>query len=695
MTQIKRTNKVLMILGLFVCLFGLSSHTQEEGMFPLNLVNYSQLKEAGLKLNEDDIFKPGKTTLSDALVKLGGCTGSFVSKDGLIITNHHCVYGGVARLSTTDQNYLENGFVASDRSKELPLGSPCRITVGYEDVSIKILDGLSENLNAQEKSEILRKNTEKLLASERAKTPELEVQISTMFVGRSYMLFRYILLEDVRLVVAPPKTVGQFGGETDNWEWPRHGGDFSIVRAYVGKDGKPAKYSKDNVPYQPKQHLKIDATGADENDFIFILGYPGRTYRNRTARYLEFQEAKQLPIIQDWYRWRINKIKDVYEKDEAKLLGYAGTLQGLENTEKNYRGKMQGLRRTQLVKQRLDEGNAMMASIPESKAVISKIKTLWNSQTSMANNRFNYLFLLNHAKAFSAAAQISEMSLLANTTEDESQKEKLQDEIAKILKEYQLGDAEMDRIIVLELMKRLGEDNPKIKAWLKANESKISEDKFFNPEKVNALKVSRITKTQSTLMDFHHLFHKDLMKSVQTFNSNAKEIDALLPTYAKYREQYKKSGFIPDANSTLRLTYGYIKRYSPNDGETHLPFSTLDGVFAKANTKPDYRLPKVVADNLRVANPPAYFLDKKSKKVAVNLLYNLDTTGGNSGSPILNARGEIIGVNFDRSFTATINDYAWNESYSRSLGVDIRYCIYVMKYVSKAEHIINELGVRI
>jgi hypothetical protein len=241
----------------------------------------------------------------------------------------------------------------------------------------------------------------------------------------------------------------------------------------------------------------------------------------------------------------------------------------------------------------------------------------------------------------------------------------------------------------------LSEDNVKIKAWFKANESKISEDKFFSPEKVNALKVSRISKTPSALMDFHHLFHKELMESIEIFNSNAKEIDALLPTYAKYREQYKKSGFIPDANSTLRLTYGYIKRYSPNDGETHLPFSTLDGVFEKANTKSDYRLPKVVADNLRVANPPKYFLDKKSKKVAVNILYNLDTTGGNSGSPILNARGEIIGVNFDRSFTATINDYAWNESYSRSLGVDIRYCIYVMKYVSKAEHIIKELGVRI
>jgi len=174
-------------------------------MFPLNLVNYTQLQDAGLRLKQDEIFKPGKVTLSDALVKLGGCTGSFVSKDGLIITNHHCVYGGVASLSTTDQNYLENGFVAKTKESELPLGSPCRITVGYKDVSSIVLKGVSDDLNAQEKANTIKKNTDELLVSEREATPELEVQISTMFVGRSYMLFRYILLEDVRLVVAPPK----------------------------------------------------------------------------------------------------------------------------------------------------------------------------------------------------------------------------------------------------------------------------------------------------------------------------------------------------------------------------------------------------------------------------------------------------------------------------------------------------------
>ena len=675
------------ILGVAICFLGLTSHTQEEGMFPLNLVNYAQIKEAGLKLDEKDIFMPGEVTLSDALVKIGGCTGSFVSKDGLIITNHHCVYGEVAQLSTPENNYLENGFVAETREKEMPLKAPVRITVDYKDVSEGVLKDVNKYMGASEKAQKIKDNTIALLKTERAATPDLEVQISEMFVGRSYMLFRYILLEDARLVVAPPKSVGQFGGDTDNWEWPRHGGDFSIVRAYVDKNGKPAKYSADNVPYNPKKHLKIDATGAKENDFVFIMGYPGRTYRNRTARYLEFQEEKQLPIIQNWYKWQIDNIKTTYANNPDKLLAYAGELQSLENTEKNYRGKIQGLRRTQLVNQRISEDEAMMTQFSESKTVVNDVKALWAKQTDVANNRFNYLFLSNNSDAFKAAASAK---MLSNSPATEANG-KLDDMLSK----YDLNDLVIDKSVTHELMRRLSIDNAEIKTWYENNKESIDNDPFFDAKKIRGLKSKDIPGLKSALMTFFEKFSIKLAAAVNSYDKVSEEIDAMLPQYANYREAYKKNGFIPDANSTLRLTYGYIKRYSPNDGETHLPFSTIDGVFEKENTKPDYNLPKVISDNLRVVNPPAFFLDKRSKKVAVNLLYNLDTTGGNSGSPILNAKGDLIGVNFDRSFTATINDYAWNDDYSRSIGVDIRYCIYIMTYVSKAPHIIKELGVQI
>jgi hypothetical protein len=252
-----------------MCLFLLPSHKQEEGMFPLNYLNEAALQEAGMKLTAKEIFNPGGVALTNALVKVGGCTGSFISDEGLVITNHHCVYGGVADLSSGSQNYLENGFVAQSKEMELPIDMPCRITMSYEDVSARVLDSIDDKTPANVRAEKIRANIKKIREVESKKTPEYSVEISEMFVGKSYTLFRYTLITDVRLVYAPPVTIGQFGGDLDNWEWPRHNGDFSMVRAYVGPDGKPAPYSKNNKPYKPAKHLKINAKGTKENDFIF------------------------------------------------------------------------------------------------------------------------------------------------------------------------------------------------------------------------------------------------------------------------------------------------------------------------------------------------------------------------------------------------------------------------------------------
>ena len=706
---IAATALVLVLVG--------SSYTPEEGMFPLNYLNITQLKNAGMQLDAEDIFNPGQVSLTDALVNVGGCTGSFISEEGLIITNHHCVYGNVARLSSTDNNYLENGFVAREKSQELPISMPCKITQSYEDVSERILEGTSETNTPSERVMRIGQNIQRLTNEEKLKYPDLSIEISEMFIGKSYTLFRYIYLKDVRLVMAPPVTVGQFGGDTDNWEWPRHNGDFSLVRAYVGKDGKSAAYSKDNVPYVPKKILKINPKGTQENDFVFIMGYPGRTFRHESGSYLKFQQEVQLPQIQSFYKTYIDWMKELSEGNTAKRLKFAGTIQGMENTEKNFRGKIQGLRRTDVVQARQLQDEAIKtvykkgtAQGAQASKIVNRIQEIWNVRNEYGAAYYYGHVFTRQSKAF----QMAELSLqTANLLKASPKKEKdsiLMDFQNKTKRLYPFVDEELERRAFKEVANgilRYRANNKKLNANGKIATAfcmdaikESGKSLYFNNAKMLALleknpnKLLNILNKENTTKVLLELEGSRAM--VYTiWRETELELSTLMPQYIGYREDYLQSQFIPDANSTLRLTYGYIKGYKPNDGEVHAPFTTLEGVFAKANTKEDYRLPEDVQDKLSQNNIPSIFKDPKTGKVVVGILYNLDTTGGNSGSPVLNARGELIGINFDRSFTATINDYAWNQDYSRSIGCDIRYVLYVLKYVSGADKIIDELGVKL
>ena len=703
----------LSLAGLALIFAG-SAYTPEEGMFPLNYLNITQLKNAGLQLDAEDIFNPGKISLTDALVNVGGCTGSFISEEGLIITNHHCVYGNVARLSTEKNNYLENGFVALDKSQELPVSMPCKITQSYEDVSEQVLQGTSETNTPSERIALIGKNIQEILKKERALYPELTVEISEMFIGKSYTLFRYIYLKDVRLVMAPPLTVGQFGGDTDNWEWPRHNGDFSLVRAYVGKDGKPAAYSKDNIPYTPKKILKINPKGTQENDFVFIMGYPGRTYRHESGSYLQFQQEIQLPTIQSFYKTYIDWMKELSEGNTEKRLKFAGTIQGMENVEKNYRGKIQGLRRTNVVEARQNQDEALKTVYKpgtpqgiQATKVVNRIQTLWEIRQKYGKVHFYSNVFTRQSKAL----QMAELCLQTKALLEASPKNKKDSVIIEFQKNakkiYPFVDEELEKraftTIINGIYKHAKEINPNVKMVdaLSLNSlQELSRSHFFNNQKMmDLIEKKPIKLLNSANKEIVTKIVLDLepsrMAILSVWKETELELAALMPQYIGFREDYLQSQFIPDANSTLRLTYGYIKSYKPNDGEIHYPYTSLEGVFEKANTLPDYRLPELVQDKLRQKEVPAIFKDPKTGKVVVGILYNMDTTGGNSGSPVLNSRGELIGLNFDRSFTATINDYAWNEDYSRSIGCDIRYVLYVLKYVSNADKIIEEMGLNL
>ena len=683
-----------------------SSHKADEGMFPLNYLDETSLQKAGLRLTTKQLFAPGEVSLANALVKVGGCSGSFISSEGLIITNHHCVYGGVADLSTASNNYLENGFVAGTKNQELPIQMPCRITQSFEDVSAQVLEGVSSNMNAADRAAKIAGNIKTTIELERQKSPDLSIEISEMFVGRSYMLFRYLLIPDVRIVYAPPVTIGQFGGDLDNWEWPRHNGDFSMVRAYVGPDGKPAKYSKNNVPYQPKKHLKINANGTKEGDFIFIMGYPGRTFRHESAPYLKFQQEKQLPIIQQWYGWYIKQMKNLSEGNDSKFLAFAKEIQSLENVEKNYRGKMQGLKRTNLLAEKQQDEEAMQQlSKEDQKNVIPRLQELWKLKTAIADQRYSYMFLTNNSAPFYAAQTIRQYRKVYQKATQKEQKQKIVSDFTKaIFQEYTIVDRNLEIMVLKELLLKINKgkstkiaSNGKMDlgGWISEH---LSKDKLLDTGYVfKALrkKPEALLNYQSHFTKLYDELEPEAIALETQWNQIDQQIKAIMPIYLEMKQSYKQGQFIPDANSTLRFTYGYIKRYKPNDAEIHLPYTTLNGVFEKANTAPDYRLPSSVADNLKIKEIPSVFKDKETGEVVVAFLYNLDTTGGNSGSAVLDADGNLIGVNFDRSFTATINDYAWNDRYSRSIGCDIRYVLFVLKYVGKADHILSEIGINL
>lgn len=710
----KKQNFLLVVSACFVALL-FSSHKKEEGMFPLSHLNKIDFKNAGFNINREDIFNPNGISLTNALVRIGGCTGSFISEEGLIITNHHCVFGAVSNVSSVENNYLEHGFLASDREKEIPVGIECKITRSYEDVSDKVLQGVLDLQDGKARETKIAENIKLLTKEESAKYPDLSIEISEMFLGRSYVLFRYEILKDTRLVYVPPRQVGEFGGETDNWEWPRHTGDFSIVRAYSNKENKAADFSKENVPYKPQKHLKINPKGVQENDLVFILGYPGRTFRHQPASYIEYQESYLLPYISEWAGFKINTMMNASrgKGDEARYLKFASDIKRLANVKKNYEGKMQGLSRTGLMDQKRNDDKLMHLHAnatqmgPLHQAVIPKIDSIYAIKKSMFEKEYTLMFLLNDVKYYQTALTIykswHESFALPQEKRDSFWIAKQKTLLNLLEKQYLPENRDIEMLYFAELMKKLDKLGIAPKAYTK-NKEKFIQKAFAAYEKDHKkwLEFARndykgfLSNYKSEMIQIGRHFNPHHLEILKLKTATDAGLNLYVPTYTDVKYRTKGGDFIPDANATLRLTYGYIKSYEPVNGEIHTPLTSVGGILEKYRTEnPDYFLP----DNLRLfferKDFPEILLDKKTRKPVVCMLYNLDTTGGNSGSPVMDANGDLVGVNFDRTYTATINDFAWNENYSRSVAVDIRYVLYIMKYLSGADNVLAELNIKL
>lgn len=704
--------------------FQFSAIAPEEGMFPLSEIQKVDLKKAGLKIDQKEVYNPNGLSLIDALVNVGGCTGSFLSDAGLIITNHHCAFESVQLASTPENDYLTNGFVAKTMEQEIPAKNlTCKITDSYEDVSDKILSSIKDVNDPVERINAINKKIAEIIREEQAKDASIKPEISEMFIGRTYVLFRYKIIKDVRLVYIPQRAIGEFGGESDNWVWPRHTGDFSFLRAYVAKDGSAATYSKENVPYKPKKFLKVNPNGANDGDFVFILGYPGRTFRNYPAKYVEYQEKFQLPYISSLYEWQNDQMAQTSVNKELELK-QASRIKRKANVLKNYKGKIKGLSGIQLVNQKYAQEKELQKFIDADPNLKTQYGSLMNNIEMVYNEIFadakKYLVmeqLIPSSNALSAANIMLQMRKKIEAAKIEEQEKVYKEQSSAAKKQI---NALYDTYVLeteKRLLKRALLDGLNLPAAEQFNViPAYSYNKFKNHDAfvnkyVDQLFAKTKFNTEKYLSDVLDLPLKNFMElkdpmlelavnavaEVEKKNAIQKvrngKLNKLLADFVNVSILFKKTDFIPDANSTLRLTYGHVKGYTPVDATYMKPTTTLTGLIEKGTREGDYYLPDYIRE-LYKKKDFGPWLTKDKKDVPLAFLYDMDTTGGNSGSPIMDENGNLVGVNFDRAFEATINDFAWNESYSRSIGCDIRYVLWVAQKVDKADNVINELGLK-
>lgn len=707
---------ILVLVSLFVVSFRLAA---DEGMFPISDISRLNLRAAGLKVDATEIYNPAGTSLIDAIVSLGGCTGSFVSPEGLIITNHHCVFGYMQSASTVDNDYLTNGFLAKTHSEELPArGGTVRITESYRDVSREVLSAISDTMKPGERTRAVAAKIRSLVRDVEKVNQGKTAEVAEMFAGKTYVLFVHATLRDVRLVYVPPRSIGEFGGEDDNWVWPRHTGDFAFMRAYVAPDGSPSEYSEKNIPYKPRKFLKVQPAGVDEEDAVFILGYPGRTFRHRTSHYLAFEQDVRMPYIADLYEWQIAEMERQGKSDRAIALKHDARIKGLANTSKNYRGKLKGMARLDLVAKKQDEERRLQQWIDADPArktkygdVLAETGEVYREMTSTGVKGLTLDNLRSGSTLFSAAMTILDAARERRKPEEQREGPFTGKNFGRTRENLKLSIRNLhdptERIFLTEMLLRAsrlpaGLRIPEIdsvvgdaKSLDEFVDNLVRQTSLKNPGIVESLLVQNpdtVAASRDPFLDFA----RALAPAFKTLREVRQERDGKLARLAALvvdaKEEFLRKDFIPDANSTLRFTYGRIRGFSPSDATRFEPITTLNGVVEKTTGRYPYASPGKLIELYR-KKQFGRFAHPRLKSVPVALLYNLDTTGGNSGSPLLNADGELVGINFDRAFEATINDFAWSEEYSRSIAVDIRYVLWVTEYIGGASHLLKEMGI--
>ena len=690
-------------------MFALPNLRADEGMWIPLLIKerIADMQKNGFKLTAEDVYSINQACLKDAIVHFGGgCTGEIISDKGLLITNHHCGYSQIQSHSTVEHDYLRDGFWAKTMADELP--NPrlsVRFLVSIEDVTDKVLNSYKAGMSEEERAKIVSDNS-RTIEAKAIENTHYTARVEQFYYGNQYFLFVYESYNDVRLVGAPPSSIGKFGGDTDNWMWPRHTGDFSLFRIYAGKDNKPAEYSKDNVPFKPKKSLVISTKGVNEGDFTMVYGYPGRTqeYLHSAAiSYIEMSNPHKIAMR----TLRLNIQSEEMNKSQAVRIQYSSKNSGVSNSWKKWQGETLGLKKKRVVESKMafeKEFAAWAANKPAYKGLLDRLATLYKEQESYSYaNDF-------HSEAIAA----NEIIRLSNTVVSaiarnsrmtpEVSANNIRGTLEPFYKDYYMPIDKKSFVALLDYYDKhaIEKFKPQLfKEWLSkyGSASGIADYVFGNSiytTKEKAMKALENGVDEALFRNdpafifftaFNDILTKDISPRLREINT---ELNLLYRTYMQGQMEFQKDvTFYPDANSTLRITYGKVNGYTPADAVYYQPVSTLTGVMQKDNPEIfDYDIPQKLRDIYANKDFGKWNTDGT---VPVCFIASNHTSGGNSGSPVLNDKGELIGVNFDRVWEGTMSDLAYDPEICRNISLDIRYALFVIDKLAGATHLLDEM----
>lgn len=703
----------------FIILIPMSVKADEGMWFLMHIqrLNMRDMQKMGLQLTAEEIYSINSNSLKDAIIQFnGGCTGEMISKDGLVLTNHHCGYDAIAELSTAEKNYLKDGFWAKNRSEELkPKSLFVRFFVRMDDVTKRMLAVVNDSMNEKEREVAINQETAKI-QKENDEGGKYTVSVRPFFQGNEYYYFVYQDYKDVRLVGNPTESIGKFGGDTDNWEWPRHTGDFSMFRVYADKDGNPADYSTDNVPLHPKHHLPISLKGVQENDFAMILGYPGRTNRWMPAEGIEQNVKYAYPAWVEGSKMGMDKMKVHMDKDASVRLMYASKYAQVANYWKNRQGMIDALSKfkTAALKRKNEAKFNKWANRKENQAKYGNVMKDINSFYTLTNemsSHDNYLMTLFRTSGFAMVSRSVGRQLEGYANADASKRDQMKEGMQEMINEFfaeMYLPAEKDILAgQLSLYATKGGSNlvPSIAEMAKTN------NKDFTNYVNAAFELSLFT-SKEKMMAFLEIPNAELVTNDPLFKLSTDMIShysTKSDEYQKSQNDYGKSYRLmveglresklstityPDANSTLRLTYGKVRSLPAdkrNDAKIN-NYTTLEGMVKKHKAgDEEFDLSQPLIDLYNKKDFGQYA--DKDGYMPVNFLTDNDITGGNSGSPVLNGKGELIGLAFDGNIEAMAGDVIFDKNLQRTINVDIRFVLLIIEKYAGAKHIIDELTI--
>ena len=693
---------------------------QYGGMWMPTELNEKEMKQLGMKISAKDIYNTEKPSIKDAVVQFdGGCTAEVISPKGLILTNHHCGYGEIQSHSTVENDLLTNGFWAKNMSGELPNpGVTVDFITDIKEVTSQILEG-TKGLSGADLEDKINQNIQNYKASQKIESYQ-KIVVKSMYYGNKYYAYVIDTYKDIRLVGAPPSAIGKFGSDTDNWVFPRHTGDFSLFRIYAGKDNKPAEYSKDNVPFTPKHYLPISIKDKKEGDFTFVFGFPGRTTEYLPAIAVEKIMNETDPAMISVRDVALKTLNEKMRADDATRIKYASKYARIANYWKKWIGEVEGLKKSRAVEKKKQYEQQLIAKNPAIKPTIEQLNRLYNEQAPYALNRAYYLELLRNAETLTLAnIYLGYLQNAKDGRADAQYLNRLKSYLKSFYKDY---DAQLDAQVTAKLLVLYGDKTPKeyLPSSFKNDFKSSNQDAILESMErfsVNSIITGRkalngstvysdIDKVFSNQQALLEVLEKDpfitLVRDLKAVYSRTTDvnfaqyqtqIDALQKTFmAQQMETDKDRKFFPDANSTLRVTYGQIKGSSPRDAVSYNYQTHLKGVMEKYIPNDyEFNVPEKLI-NLYNAKDYGVYKDKTGD-VPVNFTATNHTTGGNSGSPALDAYGNLIGLNFDRQWEGTMSDINYDPNLCRNIMVDTKYILFIIDKYADSKWLIDEMKI--